>query len=110
MPKFTDKKDIPITDMAIKLKQIMEKRNLDILPEKKIIKIDKEDIQVETNVVDLNKKITWADESIFSKLKKIEPFKEQSYELEQPLEQKQISLQEQINNINIKLDLILSKL
>ena len=82
--------------MGLKLKQIIEKRNLEILPEKKQIKIDKEDIQVESNAVDLNKKITWADENIFSKLKKIEPI--------------EISLQVQLDNINIKLDLILSKL
>ena len=56
MPQFTDKKDTPIVDMGLKLKQIIEKRNLEILPEKKQIKIDKEDIQVESNAVDLNKK------------------------------------------------------
>jgi len=100
-PQFTDKKDAPI-DMDRELKKIMERRNLDILPEKKIIRIDSEDIQTETNVIDLNKKITWADESIFLKLKKIKP--ESTQELTQP------PIQEQLNNINIKLDLILSKL
>ena len=110
MPQFADKKDIPIGDMDRELKQIMEKRNLDILPERKQIKIANEDILIEKNVVDLNKKLTWADESIFSKLKKIGPIQKTIQDTITEPTAKQISLQEQINNINIKLDLILSKL